>query len=247
MSAPAKPESELRMYGALAPWWTLVSRPADYAPEAESLLKVLDLPASGLPRTLLELGSGGGNLASHLKAHFHTTLSDLSPAMLAVSRALNPECEHVAGDMRTLRLGRAFDVVLIHDAIMYLVDAAEVREALATAAAHCRSGGSLVLVPDAVRETFEPTTRSGGHDGADGRGVRYLAWVSDPDPSDASFETLYAFVLREADGATRVELDRHVEGLFACEQWLAWLRESGFEPRFTVDAWSRHVFVGVRR
>ena len=63
---------------------------------------------------MLELGSGGGNNASHLKAHFQLTLVDLSPAMLAVSRALNPECEHLQGDMRTVRLGRRFDAPTDH-------------------------------------------------------------------------------------------------------------------------------------
>ena len=53
------------------------------------------------PRTVLELGSGGGNNASHLKAQFRMTLVDRSPGMLAVSRALNPECEHVEGDCAT--------------------------------------------------------------------------------------------------------------------------------------------------
>ena len=38
--------------------------------------------------------------------------------MLAINQATNPECEHIVGDMRTLDLGRQFDVVLIHDAIM---------------------------------------------------------------------------------------------------------------------------------
>ena len=70
------------------------------------------------PGTLLELGSGGGNNASHLKARFNCTLTDISPDMLALSRTLNPECEHLEGDMRTLRLGRTFDVVFIHDAIV---------------------------------------------------------------------------------------------------------------------------------
>ena len=63
------------------------------------------------PRTLLELGSGGGNNASYLKARFQMVLVDRSSGMLAVSRALNPECEHVEGDMRTVRLGRQFDGV----------------------------------------------------------------------------------------------------------------------------------------
>ena len=32
-----------------------------------------------------------------------------------MSRSINPECEHVQGDMRTLRLGREFDAVFVHD------------------------------------------------------------------------------------------------------------------------------------
>ncbi|MGH7714293.1 MAG: class I SAM-dependent methyltransferase, partial [Gemmatimonadaceae bacterium] len=122
----------LRLYSDLASWWALLSPAAEYADEAQSLLHILALTAADHPRTLLELGSGGGSLASHLKAHFMITLSDRSPEMLAVSQQLNPELEHVLGDMRDMRLGREFDVVLIHDAIMYCVTAPDLRAALAT-------------------------------------------------------------------------------------------------------------------
>src|SRR3712207_3861404 len=92
--------------------------------------------------TLLELGSGGANNAVHLKAHFaQVTLTDLSPQMLAVSRALNPDCGHLLGDMRTLRLGRAFNVVFIHDAIDYMSTHHDLRLALETAFLHCTPGG----------------------------------------------------------------------------------------------------------
>ncbi|HTO68949.1 MAG TPA: class I SAM-dependent methyltransferase [Myxococcota bacterium] len=243
----ATPASGLLMYGELAPWWPLVSDPADYAEEAASFLKIFALEPAPARPALLELGSGGGNLASHLHGRFALTLCDLSRDMLHVSRAQNPGVEHVQGDMRTLRLARNFDCVLIHDAVMYLTSADDVRAALATAAAHCRPGGVLVVAPDVVRETFEAYTDHGGRDGADGRGARYLEWVSDPDPRDTTFETLYTLVLRDADGATRVELDRHVEGLFAEGEWLAWLREAGFDARVVGDAWGRRVFRGARR
>jgi ubiquinone/menaquinone biosynthesis C-methylase UbiE len=49
--------------------------------------------------TVLELGSGGGSLASHLTRDFEMTLTDRSAGMLAVSRSVNPQCEHVQGDM----------------------------------------------------------------------------------------------------------------------------------------------------
>ena len=48
------------------------------------------------------------------------TLVDLSAEMLEVSRQLNPECEHIQGDMRTIRLGRQYDAVLVHDAVDYV-------------------------------------------------------------------------------------------------------------------------------
>jgi len=66
------------------------------------------------------------------------TLVDRSPEMLTVSRALNPDCEHIEGDMRTVRLGRVFDAVLIHDPIMYMTTEPDLRSAMATAFAHCR-------------------------------------------------------------------------------------------------------------
>lgn len=117
---PNTQQSRPKLYQELAAWWPLLSAPADYADEAAFVRQTLIAACEKPPRTLLELGSGGGNNASHLKAHFLMTLVDLSAEILAVSRDLNPECEHIAGDMRTVRLGRRFDAVFIHDAIMYM-------------------------------------------------------------------------------------------------------------------------------
>ena len=94
------------LYRELVPWYRLVDPAADHADEAASYQAALERGASPAPDTLLELGAGAGHNASHLKRRFRCTLSDVSEAMLALSRELNPECEHVVGDMRTLRLGR---------------------------------------------------------------------------------------------------------------------------------------------
>jgi trans-aconitate methyltransferase len=238
-----------RMYEDLAVWWPLLSPPDDYGEEADDLLRRLGPvdPAGGSgPATLLELGSGGGSLAWHLKRHFRLTLTDRSPGMLAVSRAANPECEHREGDMRTLRLGRQFDVVLIHDAIQYAVTPAMVGAALRTAALHCRPGGRLAVLPDCTRETFQPGTESGGRDAPDGRGLRYLEWTWDPDPADQTYIADYALVLRSPEGTVTVEHDRHIEGLFARTDWLRWLEEAGFDAAGEIDPWGREVFLGTR-
>ena len=238
--------SDHRFYGDLAPWWPLISAPEEYAEEAAFAATLLH-PA----RTVLELGSGGGNNAFHLKTEFELTLVDLSADMLAVSKALNPECEHVQGDMRSIRLGRTFDAVFVHDAIEYMTTEDDLRQAVQTVYAHCRPGGVAVLVPDDIAENFEPETEHGGHDAPDGRGVRYLAWTTDPDPDDSTSVTEYAFLLREADGSVRVAHDTHVLGLYSRGTWLRVLAEAGFQPRSVAEVTSedrlpREFFVGVR-
>jgi len=218
-----------KLYQALVDWWPLMSAPADYAEEAAFYCRLLLEAAGSEPiQTLLELGSGGGNNASHLKSRFAMTLVEPSEGMLRHSRALNPECGHVQGDMRTVRLGRQFDAVFVHDAIVYMTSESDLRQALETAFLHCRPGGVALFAPDHVRENFRPTTDCGGNDGFD-RAMRYLEWSWDPDPADTTCTVDYAYLLRQADGSARVEWDRHIEGLFARAEWLRFLDEVGFE------------------
>jgi trans-aconitate methyltransferase len=235
-------EQPTSFYDDFAEWWPLFSPPEEYAEEAVDLLERLGPSPTG-PRTLLELGSGGGSLATHLKPHFTLTLTDRSPGMLAVSRQVNPDCEHLVADMRTMRLGRQFDLVLVHDAIMYATEPADVRATLATAAAHCRPDGLVAVLPDVVRETFVPGTDEGGHDASDGRGLRYLEWTWDPDPADDTYVVDYAFLLRDATGAVQVVHDRHIEGLFPHASWLRWFEEVGLAAECSRDRWNRDVFI----
>lgn len=233
----------LKLYTDLAAWWPLLSPPEDYADEATFFWQALS--QAGLPASpsLLELGCGGGSNAWHLKKHFASmTLTDLSPSMLAVSRALNPDCRHQEGDMRTLRLGRAFDVVFIHDAIDYMTAPEDLRQAITTAYVHCRAGGVALLVPDHVRETFRPYTDHGGGDG-EGRALRYLEWAYDPDESDTTYVIEFVYLLREGSQPARVEHERHVHGLFPRAEWLRLLAEAGFQARAVRDQYGRDVFV----
>src|SRR5688572_22760161 len=179
-----------KLYDQLSSWWPLLSPPSEYAEEAEFYAAQLRSAGTEPVCTLLELGSGGGNNASHMKSRFQMTLVDVSPGMLAVSRDLNPECEHVQGDMRTVRLGREFDRVFIHDAIVYMTNVSDLRKAIETAFVHCRPGGAALFAPDHLKETFRASTDCGGTDGVD-RGLRYLEWTWDPDPHDNTYTVNY--------------------------------------------------------
>ena len=239
------------LYSTLAPWWPLLSAPEDYEEEAGFYADALAAACDAPPRDVLELGSGGGNNASWMKARFRLTLVEPSAGMRAHSERLNPECEHVDGDMRSVRLGRTFDAVFVHDAVEYMTTEDDLRRAVATAFVHCRPGGAALFAPDHVRETLAPETSHGGHDAPDGRGLRYVQWVWDPDPSDTTCRVDYAYLLREADGGVRVEHDRHVCGVFGRDTWTGLLAEAGFEPERVPFAHSGvarelEVFVGRR-
>jgi Methyltransferase domain len=242
-----------KLYTDLAEWWPLMSAPEDYEEEAAFYFDTMSRAAAKPIDAMIELGSGGGNNASYMKQMVkELVLVDLSDGMLAHSRALNPECEHHAGDMRTFRLHRQFDAVFVHDAISYMTSEADLTRALETAAAHCKPGGVALLAPDHLRETFVPGTDCGGHD-AGGRAMRYLEWSWDPDPNDTTVITDYTYTLRDADGAVRVVHDRHVEGLFPRDTWLMLLHNAGFEARAVpfdhseLQPGSYELFVCIKR
>ena len=248
----ANNENTPLLYSELADWWPVLSTPEDYEEEAAFYRGVIEAACVSPPISFLELGSGGGNNASHLKAHFEMTLVDLSPGMLEVSKALNPECDQIEGDMRKVRLGRMFDAVFIHDAIMYMTTEEDLRLAMETAYVHLRPGGAVLFAPDHTRKTFKMSSSHGGHDRGE-RSMRYLEWSWDPDEADSTVVSYMVYLLREGAEDVRCVLDRHLVGLFSREDWLRLMEEVGFKARALpfehseIEAGTCEVFVGVKR
>jgi SAM-dependent methyltransferase len=245
--------AEPRLYTDLADWFHLITAPEGYAEEADFYFRTIAGASSSPPQSLLELGSGGGNNAFHYKHRVPTvTLTDLSADMLRISKRINPECEHVQGDMRMLRLGRTFDAVFVHDAVCYLTTLDDLHQAMQTAFVHCRPGAVTLFAPDELRENFAAGTDHGGHDG-EGRAARYLEWTYDPDASDSTYLVDYAYLLHRDGEPTRTVYDQHVCGLFTRKDWLRLLGEVGFvEPQILpfehseVPPGSVEVFVARR-
>ena len=238
-----------KLYQDLASWWPLLSAPFEYEEEAEVYRRLLQDVAFRRLDTVLELGCGGGNNASHLKTHYEMTLTDISPQMLEVSRKLNPECEHVEGDMRSLRLERVFDAVFVHDAIGYMTTEQDLAAAMRTIAEHCEPNGAVLVAADEVAETYEDSTDHGGNDG-EGRSIRYLQWSHDMDPETSTYLMDFAYLIKE-NGNMRVEHDRHVCGVFSRNTWLRLMNEAGLDMRNQThtfsDGFTSEIFVGNRR
>ncbi len=241
------------IYSEFVRFYRLLDPLEDHAAEGEVYAALLKAAVPDA-RSLLELGSGAGNGAFYMKSHFDAcTLSDLSPEMLGLSRDINPECTHVEGDMRILRLGQTFDCVWAHDAIVYMLTPDDLLRAATTAFVHTRPGGAALFVPDCVQESFKEFHED--HAGDDGDlGLRAIAWSWDPDPTDTTHVYDFAFLLREGNEVRAVH-DRHVAGLFGTETWLDVLTKAGFEvdiakrplpPEYQDGPFTDQMFVGRR-
>ena len=238
------------LYRDLAEWFYLLTPPEDYADEAAFYREMIEKACSRPVQTVLELGSGGGNNASYLKQHFKMTLVDLSESMLDISRGLNPECEHIAGDMRSVRLDRQFDAVFIHDAVSYLTTEDDLARAIETAFVHCLPGGAALFTPDYTRETYQPSTSHGGKDEGD-RGLRYLEWVWDPDPDDSTYIMDMVYLMKDGQDVT-CRRDRHVMGIFSNDKWLQLISDARFTARtaeYKADYYPPmgiHILLGIK-
>jgi SAM-dependent methyltransferase len=231
----------MKLYTELAEFWPQMSSTEEFKQEAALFKRVLAKSTKPVPQTLLELGSGGGLVATHLKSRFKMTLVDLSPPMLAVSRALNPELEHLEGDIRTLRLGRTFDAVFVHDSIAHMLTEKDLKAAMKTAFEHCRPGGVALFVPDETRESFVPAADYGGQGN-----VRYVQWTTDPDPRDTTILVDFGILIRDGNSDVRVVHERQTHGLFARSVWLRLLRSVGFKPSVVRDKVVRDMFLARR-
>lgn len=221
-------QNEKRMYTDLAWLWPILSPKEDYVEESEFIASAIKEHSRIEVRTLLHLGCGAGHNDYTIKRHFEVTGVDLSPAMLGLARGLNPEVEYLEGDMRSVRLGREFDAVIILDSIGYMLTEDALRRALTTASEHLRPGGVFLTVVEMEPATFVQNKTNAW---TRARGDVELAFVEnyyDPDPGDTTYECTFLFLIREG-GKLRTETVSHLASMFPLQTWRESLKAVGFE------------------
>ena len=195
--------------------------------------------------SLLHLGCGGGHLDWSLKKHFTINGVDLSQAMLDQARQLNPEVEYLPGDMRSLRLERLFDAVIIADSIDYMLDTGELKAAFATAYAHLKPGGVFVTYAEDTRERF---IQNASHCFSEKSGpveITVFQNSYDPDPADTTIEKTFVYLVRQ-EGRLSIYNDRHVCGLFSQAAWVECLETAGFSVQAGENIYGDPLFIGIK-
>jgi SAM-dependent methyltransferase len=143
----------MSVFGEYSRYYNLLYKDKDYAGEADYVHGLIAKyhPAA---KSILDLGCGTGRHDALLVKNGYTVTGvDQSEEMLAVARAqcsslsVQPSSlNFVQGDIRTIRLGKSFDVVIsLFHVMSYQVGNKDLQAAFANAREHLKPGGIFIF------------------------------------------------------------------------------------------------------
>lgn len=222
-------KNQWRLYKDLSWTWPIISPPQDYVEESERIKRLIRKHSKIPVKTLLNLGCGGGHVDRVLKKYFAITGVDISPNMLKNARKLNPQVKYVKNDMRTIRLKKEFDAVVLHDSVNYMLTRKDLKAVFKTAYVHLKPGGVLWTCVEEYHKIQQnrikfSTNKQGKTE------ITFIENYYDPNPSDTTYESLFVYLIRK-NKKLRIYTDRHLCGIFKLKTWFSVIREVGFRVK----------------
>jgi len=139
----------MSVFNEYARYYDLLYRDKDYAGESDYINRLIQshCPAA---RTVLNLGCGSGRHDRCLaEKGFAVTGVDLSEEMLTIARNSaggSSALEYVQGDVRSVRLGSTFDVVIsLFHVMSYQQTNHDLNAAFRSACCHLKPGGTFIF------------------------------------------------------------------------------------------------------
>ena len=212
-------------YNELA--WTedFLADPADYRDEVNVYIELINSTAVTPVNTVLHLGCGAGGFDVYFKKHYTVSGVDISTGMLDKAKVTNPEVEYIEGDMRSVRLNRKFDCVVIPDSIDYMLTLDDLNQAIQTAALHLNPGGVLLIVCK-PEETFHNNNFAyTGEKGETHVTLFENNYINPYVPN--TYEITLLYLIRHK-GKLSTYMEESKAGLFPRKTWDVVLKDAGF-------------------
>lgn len=195
-------------------------------------------------RTLLDVACGTGKHLACLRERFDCEGVDLDAGLLGVARERLGDVPLHEGDMRTLELGRRFDVVTcLFSSIGLVRELDGLAAAARTLAAHVADGGVLIVEPWLTAEAWLAGRPHALAANADGIALaRVTITGRDGNISIADMH----YVVATADGIEQWH-EHHELGLFTNDEMRAALEATGLTVEHDPDGLiGRGLWIGTR-
>ena len=239
--------SKQMLHDKLAKYYDRVYSFKDYLDEAIRLQNVIIKYLESGGNALLDVGCGTGLHLKHLKDDFVCTGVDVSKSMLKIARKNVKGVTFKEADMKTLRLGKHFDVIMcLLSSIGYVKTAVGLNRTIQNFSEHLKKGGLALIEPSHAKSFYvggEPRITT--YNGKDAK----IARVNFTKIRQATAVLNMHIMIAERGKDARYFVDKHELGLFGINNTLRIMKAVGFKSKYLKNGLmtGRELFVGIKK
>jgi ubiquinone/menaquinone biosynthesis C-methylase UbiE len=235
------------LHNKLAKYYDRVYSFKDYLDEAVRLQNLIIKYLESGGNSLLDVACGTGLHLKHLKDDFSCTGIDVSKSMLKIARKNTKGVTFKEADMKTMRLGKQFDVILcLLSSIGYVKTAASLEKTIWNFSKHLKKGGLALIEPSHAKSAYvngEPRITT--YDGKEAK----IARVNYTNFRQATAVLNMHILIAERGKDAKYFVDKHQLGLFGINNTLRVMKASGLKSKYLKNGLmpGRELFVGIKK
>ena len=235
------------LHSKLAKYYDRLYSFKDYLDEAVKLQNLIIKYLESGGNSLLDVACGTGLHLKYLKDDFSCTGVDISKSMLKIARKNAKGVIFKEADMKNLRLGKQFDVILcLLSSIGYVKTAAGLEKTIQNFSKHLKEGGLALIEPSYAKSAYvsgEPRVTS-----YDGKEVK-IARINCTNFRQTTAVLNMHLLIAEKGKDAKYFLDKHELGLFGINKTLKIMKEVGLKSKYLKNGLmlGREIFVGIKK
>jgi ubiquinone/menaquinone biosynthesis C-methylase UbiE len=235
------------LHGTLAKYYDRVYSFKDYLDEAVRVQNIIIKYLESGGNTLLDVACGTGLHIKHLKDDFSCTGVDISKAMLKIARKNVKGVTFKEADMKTLRLGKQFDIITcLLSSIGYVKTDASLKKTIENFSKHLKKGGVALIEPSHAGSfyvTGEP--RIAVYNGKDAK----IARITTTKTRQTTAVLNMHLIIAERGKDAKYFMDVHELGLFGINKTLSIMKEAGFKSKYLKNGLmtGRELIIGIKK
>jgi ubiquinone/menaquinone biosynthesis C-methylase UbiE len=239
--------SKQLLHNQLAKYYNRLYSFKDYLDEAVRLQNLIIKYLESGGNSLLDVGCGTGLHLKHLKDDFACTGVDISKSMLTIARKNSRGATFKEADMKTMRLGKQFDIITcILSSIGYVKTAKNLEKTIHNFSNHLKKGGLALIEPSHTKAAYvngEPRITT--YNGKDAK----IARVNFTKIRQATAVLNMHILIAERGKDAKYFVDRHELGLFGINNTLKIMKAAGFKSKYLKNGLmtGRELLIGIKK